>query len=155
MKKYVLMLGIAAVSIGSYCAYAGNSATMTVTATITHDVSLNVSRAFDIGKITFNPSYSNGGANFDGTTWTIDENAGIMSISGTRTGLFTANIPNPSTKMGLSIESETMEKITLKDVVIDYVSDNVFRVFAARIWINQFPSEGACSGTINIKYTPE
>ena len=42
MNKYILMLGVAGVALGSYCAYAGNSATMTVTATIAHDVSLKV-----------------------------------------------------------------------------------------------------------------
>ncbi|MBR1648113.1 MAG: hypothetical protein IJ689_00770, partial [Alphaproteobacteria bacterium] len=44
MNKYILLLGIAGVALGSYAAYASNSATMTVTATIAHDVSLSVTR---------------------------------------------------------------------------------------------------------------
>ncbi|MBR1649143.1 MAG: hypothetical protein IJ689_06065 [Alphaproteobacteria bacterium] len=100
MNKYILMLGIAAVSIGSYCAYAGNSATMTVTATIAHDVSLSVTQDIDLGTITINPAYTG-----TDTMWTYSESGvisytsrqgAIVSAPNATVGTFTANIPNPS-----------------------------------------------------------
>ncbi|MBR1648327.1 MAG: hypothetical protein IJ689_01850 [Alphaproteobacteria bacterium] len=105
MKNYILMLGIAAVSIGSYCAYAGNSATMTVTATITHDVSLSVTQDLDLGTITINPAYTK-----NDTDWGYSESGVIMyseeqatvSASNATVGTFTANIPNPSACNGLA-----------------------------------------------------
>ncbi|MBR1649299.1 MAG: hypothetical protein IJ689_06875 [Alphaproteobacteria bacterium] len=102
MKNYILMLGVAGVALGSYCAYAGNSATMTVTATIAHDVSLNVTQDLNIGTITVNPSVlsSTPGVDFtfdmDASGTVSKQGLAIISITGTQIGSFTANIPNPS-----------------------------------------------------------
>ncbi|MBR1648064.1 MAG: DUF4402 domain-containing protein [Alphaproteobacteria bacterium] len=94
MNKYILMLGVAAVSIGSYAAYAGNSATMTVTATIAHDVSLSVTHDLNMGTITVDPSdFEEGGTislNPDGTVLSKSDN--IISYSGFSAGTFTANV---------------------------------------------------------------
>ena len=102
MKNYILMLGVAGVALGSYCAYAGNSATMTVTATIAHDVSLSVTHDVNIGTITINPSVN---SNNPGTDFEFEMNSSgtvtskktaVISVSGTTIGTFTANIANPS-----------------------------------------------------------
>ena len=94
MNKYILMLGVAAVSIVSYAAYAGNSATMTVTATIAHDVSLNVDHDLNMGTITVDPSdFEWGGRidlNLDGTLQRKSDN--IISYSGFSAGIFTASV---------------------------------------------------------------
>ncbi|MBR1648644.1 MAG: hypothetical protein IJ689_03490 [Alphaproteobacteria bacterium] len=101
MKKYILILGVAGVALGSYAAMASNSATMTVTAAIVHDVSLSVGTNLNIGTITVNPGYGNG----EETSGCVeyDSNGAVTSISGAFTnataatpGTFTANIPNPS-----------------------------------------------------------
>ncbi|MBR1648085.1 MAG: hypothetical protein IJ689_00625 [Alphaproteobacteria bacterium] len=98
MNKYILMLGVAGVALGSYAAYAGNSATMTVTATIAHDVSLSVTQDIDLGTITINPAYTGV------TQWGYSDSGviiyetqgAIVSADNMTVGTFTANIPNPS-----------------------------------------------------------
>ncbi|MBR1648267.1 MAG: hypothetical protein IJ689_07905 [Alphaproteobacteria bacterium] len=100
MKNYILMLGIAGVALGSYTAYASNSATMNVTATIAHDVSLNVTDDIDFGTITINPAALQEANiltimyNHNGTIMSKD--TGIISATMASPGGFTANIPNPS-----------------------------------------------------------
>ena len=101
MKNYILMLGVAGVALGSYCAYASNSATMTVTATIAHDVSLSVTQNLDIGTITINPSLNNGvdedfGFDMDSSGQIHNQKPAVISVSGTTIGTLTANIANPS-----------------------------------------------------------
>ena len=99
MKNYILMLGIAAVALGSYAAYAGNTATMTVTATIAHDVSLTVTRDIDFGTITLNPAYTGEDTYFtysDSGVISLDDQGAIVSAPNATVGTFTANIPNPS-----------------------------------------------------------
>ncbi|MBR1648704.1 MAG: hypothetical protein IJ689_03795 [Alphaproteobacteria bacterium] len=100
MKNYILLLGVAAVSIGSYCAYAGNSATMTVTATIAHDASLSVTQDLDIGTITIDAgacfSCYNQEFYMDSSGSVTSKVDSIISVSGTTLGSFTANIANPS-----------------------------------------------------------
>ncbi|MBR1648521.1 MAG: hypothetical protein IJ689_02865 [Alphaproteobacteria bacterium] len=99
MKKYILMLGVAGVALGSYCAYAGNSATMSVTATIAHDVSLTKTGDISLGTITINPAYTG-----DTTQWGYDisgvrsywNQGALVSAPNATVGAFTANIPNPS-----------------------------------------------------------
>ncbi|MBR1648815.1 MAG: hypothetical protein IJ689_04365 [Alphaproteobacteria bacterium] len=104
MKNYILMLGVAGVALGSYCAYAGNSATMTVTATIAHDVSLTKTQDLSLGTITINPAY-------DGSlTWGYDDDSGVLyndnegdlTLTNYSAGTFTANIPNPSACTGIT-----------------------------------------------------
>ncbi|MBR1648426.1 MAG: hypothetical protein IJ689_02380 [Alphaproteobacteria bacterium] len=99
MKNYILMLGVAGVAFGTYAAYADNSATMTVTATIAHDVSLTVTQDIDFGTITINPGYT-GSTSWQysyesGAVEYIDQGA-IVSADDITFGTFTANIPNPS-----------------------------------------------------------
>ncbi|MBR1600437.1 MAG: hypothetical protein IJ677_02540 [Alphaproteobacteria bacterium] len=99
MNKYILMLGVAGVVLGSYAAYAGNSATMTVTATIAHDVSLSVTQDLDLGTITINPAYTG-----TDTHWTYSESGvrnyttqgAVVSAPDITVGTFTANLPDPS-----------------------------------------------------------
>ncbi|MBR1649273.1 MAG: hypothetical protein IJ689_06745 [Alphaproteobacteria bacterium] len=106
MKKYILMLGVAGVVLGSYCAYAGNSATMTVTATIAHDVSLTKIGDINLGTITINPAYTG-----TDTYWTYSDSGvinyitqgAIVSADNATAGTFTANIANPSACNGTSI----------------------------------------------------
>ena len=99
MKKYILLIGVAGVALGSYCAYAGNSATMTVTATIAHDVSLTKTGDINLGTITINPAYA-GAVKWDynesGTASVTSGADGIVSIDTATFGTFTANIANPS-----------------------------------------------------------
>ena len=97
MNKYILLLGVAGVAFGSYCAYAGNSATMTVTATIAHYVSLSVTQDIELGTINLNP------ASMGGTYWGYNSSGvysksygnGIVSAPNATVGAFSANIPNP------------------------------------------------------------
>ncbi|MBR1648106.1 MAG: hypothetical protein IJ689_00730 [Alphaproteobacteria bacterium] len=99
MNKYILMLGVAAVSISSYCSYAGNSATMTVTATIAHDVSLSVTQDMNLGTITVDPAYTGNDTYWyynDSGVITYRTQGAIVSAPDITVGTFIANIPNPS-----------------------------------------------------------
>ena len=88
------MLGVAGVALGSYAAMASNSATMTVTATIAHDVSLTA-YDWDLGTITIDPAQTEGNIIMDTETgMIISKTGGIISISGDRLGSFTANVPD-------------------------------------------------------------
>ncbi|MBQ8677376.1 MAG: hypothetical protein IJ529_02765 [Alphaproteobacteria bacterium] len=97
MKNYILLLGVAGVALGSYCACASNSATMQVTATIAHDVSLRVTRNIS-WNMTIDPSQTYGDIDWLGEKdgCEVENNGdGIISASMTA-GRFTANIPNPA-----------------------------------------------------------
>ncbi|MBR1649422.1 MAG: hypothetical protein IJ689_07505 [Alphaproteobacteria bacterium] len=104
MNKYILLLGVAAVSISSYAAYAANSATMNVTATIAHDVSLGNVTDLNIGTITINPADTGTDGyikyNLDGTVSSFIEP--ITAATAATPGTFTANIANPSACTGAS-----------------------------------------------------
>ena len=175
MKNYILMLGIAGVALGSYCAYAGNSATMTVTATIAHDVSLTKTSDINLGTITINPGYMD----YD-TQWTYSDSGipsftsgkGIVSLSNQTVGTFTANIPNPSACDGTDnvcgglIANGGLDQyffgrsdgaINSCIFAIKHISENNFKVFIDECWL-ETPSaitEGNRSGTITISYNPE
>ncbi|MBR1648114.1 MAG: hypothetical protein IJ689_00775 [Alphaproteobacteria bacterium] len=155
MNKYILMLGVAGVALGSYAAYAGNSATMTVTATIAHDVSINIEQEMSCGTITIDPSQSFGAwdCNDDDTS----KNGGVMSKSGTRIGKISANVPASGwhwtiTKTdfpsplawagGTPVISENIQ------------SDGFYHVYAY-IEYNTVPAEDDYSATITVSYTPE
>ncbi|MBR1649447.1 MAG: hypothetical protein IJ689_07630 [Alphaproteobacteria bacterium] len=167
MNKYILLLGVAGVALSSYAAIASNSATMNVTATINHDVSLSVTRALNIGTITIDPSYDEGGAtiNIDGTFYNHD--GGIISLSGYTPGQFTANIPgNKIDNTGLDIDTykqcgdngfSYMDMDGLKTCfIIQYSgSGSVFNLYADCVFYNSVPSDGVHSGTITIRYTPQ
>ncbi|MBR1648014.1 MAG: hypothetical protein IJ689_00255 [Alphaproteobacteria bacterium] len=169
MKNYILMLGIAGVALGSYAAYAANSATMTVTATIAHDVSLNVTQDVDLGTITINPAYTG-----SSTIWTYDESGAIsfenqgaiVSADNATVGTFTANIPNPSSRDGLDIQATSGEVIAgffggagtnnHCEMTIRYTgSENNFKVFPSACDINDMSgvTTGEHTQTITIFYT--
>ena len=158
MKNYILMLGIAAVSIVSYCAYASNSATMTVTATIAHDVSLTVTRQYKLGTITIDPSQTSG----SGITTGNDVNGGIISVSGYEVGLFTANIPSeysvpgpePEEVLSISPSTMTMGGITFKDPFIMWYSGTTFAVgYDSMSYTGLVPTAGDYEDSISISYT--
>ncbi|MBR1648512.1 MAG: hypothetical protein IJ689_07695 [Alphaproteobacteria bacterium] len=175
MKNYILMLGVAGVVLGSYAAYAGNTATMQVTATIAHDVSLTVTRDIDLGTITINPAYTG-----NDTVWTYsnsgvidDKSGGLVSASNATFGTFTANIPNPSV---CNIPSDTCRLTVETDgsyiydifggsngdnacgFSIDYSgSTNTFNLRTYECFIDDVSSVtlGLHTTTITISYTPE
>ena len=169
MNKYILMLGVAAVALGSYCAYAGNSATMTVTATIAHDVSLTTTGDINIGTITINPADESGGAvsyNLNGTF--KNKSGSITAATDATPGTFTANIANPSacdgssnTCGGLSVPDETLgilsggESNNSCQFVIVHDSSNKFKVVPSDCGF-RFPYDtvvGTHTKTITISYT--
>ena len=166
MKNYILMLGIAAVSIGSYAAYAGNSATMTVTATIAHDVSLNVTRNIS-WTMTIDPSQTRGDVDCTGEHDGCDyANGGVISGSMTA-GRFTANIPNPSNwNQMLSFEgSGTRETVVNSDeygdkfaaqMGIEHISGYEFAVTGIAEYRNIVPAPKVYDfGSVTIQSTPE
>ena len=168
MNKYILMLGIAAVALGSYAAYAGNSATMTVTATIAHDVSLNVTRNIS-WTMTIDPSKTLGDVDcndmFDGCE--IEDWRGIISGSMTA-GRFTANIPNPANyenvlsfeengDSGIRINSDEYGDRFYVGIAIDHVSGYEFAVTGtAGYYGSVIPAPKVYDfGSVTIQYTPE
>ncbi|MBQ8677397.1 MAG: hypothetical protein IJ529_02870 [Alphaproteobacteria bacterium] len=178
MKNYILMLGVAGVALGSYCAYAGNSATMTVTATIAHDVSLTKTQDVNLGTITINPAYTG-----DDTGWYFNDSGiisiygqgAIVSISNVTVGTFTANIPNPELCSsgdtecgGLYVTGNDNSRITnifggdddsnVCSFWIKYSgSGNSFKIFPDYCDIRDVSkvTPGSHSGTLTISYSPE
>ena len=177
MNKYILLVGVAAVALGSYHAYAGNSATMTVTATIAHDVSLSVTQDIDLGTITINPAYT--GTNI---TWGYDDsgiffndNEGDLTLTNGSSGTFTANIPNPS---ACNSESSSCGGLHVAGNYNNFIynlfdginedngcafnikysgSGNSFKVYPnyCEIYDVSQVTTGAHSGTLTISYTPQ
>ncbi|MBR1648541.1 MAG: hypothetical protein IJ689_02965 [Alphaproteobacteria bacterium] len=171
MKKYILMLGVAGVLIGSYCAYAGNTATMTVTATIAHDVSLSVTHDLNMGTITVNPGadWSVGEELYINPDGTLDaETDNIISYSGFSAGTFTANVPDSckvdgvlyNTSSGFHPCFELKKDLFLGNTVMTepyviYVSGNTFK-FMYDIWgwnAGFIPISGNYSDSVTIEYT--
>ncbi|MBR1649343.1 MAG: hypothetical protein IJ689_07095 [Alphaproteobacteria bacterium] len=167
MKNYMLMLGIAAVSIGSYAAYAGNSATMTVTATIAHDVSLIAVNDLDFGTITINPTDDD-----PGEAWVVDYDENgipkyqtdlIISADDATLGTFTANIPNPSAcnsiatscgGLSLSENMVTLDGTDGCDFFIKYSgSGNVFNLVPDECYFES-PVSGTFEQEVTITYHP-
>ena len=172
MNKYILLLGIAGVALGSYCAYAGNSATMTVTATIAHDVSLTGTGDISLGTITVNPGYTGTDTEWsysDSGIPSIESGEGIVSLSNQTVGTFTANIPNPSACDGTTDECGGFSTDSDMDQTwfggsstnvnscnwnIKHISGNSFKLFIYQCWLES-PStttEGNRSATITINY---
>ena len=167
MNKYILLLGVAGVALGSYAAYAGNSATMTVTATIAHDVSLSVTQNIS-WNMTIDPSQTRGDVDCPGDIDGCEAQSSFGVISGSMTaGRFTANIPNPANYENvLSLEESG-------DITININSDEYGDKFYATIWINhvsgyEFAVTGIAEyngvvpapkvydfGSVTIQYTPE
>ncbi|MBR1648806.1 MAG: hypothetical protein IJ689_04320 [Alphaproteobacteria bacterium] len=177
MKNYILMLGVAGVALGSYCACASNSATMTVTATIAHDVSLSVTQDIDLGTITINPAATGD------TYWSYNpmgiysfsQGDAIVSAGNATVGIFTANIPNLSAcnSLGkscgeLSVEGNDYNSgiydlfgaenndVNGCDFMIEHKrSGNSFSVFPGGCVIQNASSvtTGSHEGTLTISYT--
>ncbi|MBR1648914.1 MAG: hypothetical protein IJ689_04880 [Alphaproteobacteria bacterium] len=173
MKNYILLLGIAAVSIGSYCAYAGNSATMTVTATIAHDVSLTLEgNTMDFGTIYIDPSNTEGGYISYGESGEIThQDAYFVSASPVTPINFTANIPHPEACQnhsnicqGLSFDENDGEvyvfggsKTNYCQLIINYTgSGNNFKILLGYcdIYYPEYVTPGDYEGTVTISYTP-
>ncbi|MBR1648180.1 MAG: hypothetical protein IJ689_01105 [Alphaproteobacteria bacterium] len=173
MNKYILLLGVAGVALGSYCAYAGNSATMTVTATIAHDVSLTKTRDLSLGTITINPAYTG-----NDTTWIYNldvkselESEGVVSADDPILGTFTANIPNPEACHGydescggLSVTGNAggyiynifggSDNSNRCLFYIHHTEANNFQIFPSRCDINDISkvTPGTHTGTLTISY---
>ncbi|MBR1649289.1 MAG: hypothetical protein IJ689_06825 [Alphaproteobacteria bacterium] len=177
MNKYILLLGVAAVSIGSYAAYAGNSATMTVTATIAHDVSLGNVTDINLGTITINPAYDK-----DDTVWqysdsrviSLDSQGAIVSAPNATIGTFTANVPE-ATKTACNANAAAycgeLHLVGNSGGFIDNIfggsdnacsfnikysgTGNTFNVFPKACYIEDVSvvTTGAHSGTLTISYT--
>ena len=163
------MIGVAGVALGSYAAYAGNSTTMSVTATIAHDVSLSVIQDIDMGTITINPAAT------EFTMWSYDNNGkyfpdvgdAIVSADDATLGKFTANVPNKESTAGLNlIASKDLAGIenlfggndgsNFCPFCIGYTGeDNIFRVSIGDCYISDVSkvTPGSHSGTLTISYT--
>ena len=167
IKNYILTLGVAGVALGSYAVYAGNSATMTVTATIAHDVSLVVKDDLDYGIITIDPSVNSGGYTsiaFNGSLY--GKGGGIISIEGNNVGYFTATVSDECKKNGdayssshgscfsVSHDSITMGGIKFSDPYVDYVSGNEFKFLYDYIEYKSgtIPTPGDYEQDITIEY---
>ena len=167
MKIYILMLGVAGVVLGSYCAYAGNSATMTVTAKIEHDVSLRVTQNIS-WTMTIDPSQTSGDVDCIDI---VDGGEGYSSggvISGSMTaGRFTANIPNPNNYENvLSFEESGDDQMSILSdeycdkfstaVHIGHVSGYEFAVTGFASYSGVVPAPKVYDfGSVTIQYTPE
>ncbi|MBR1649282.1 MAG: hypothetical protein IJ689_06790 [Alphaproteobacteria bacterium] len=170
MKNYILLIGVASVALGSYYAYAANSATMTVTATINHDVSLTGTGNINLGTITINPAgegYGSTSYNSDGTLKAKTDP--VTAATAATPGTFTANIANPSacngtsyTCGGLSVDygKESTANIMGGDAsseagctfVIAHDSSNTFKVVPSYCGVNVRADPGDHEATITISY---
>ena len=176
MNKYILLLGVAAVALGSCCAYAGNSATMTVTAKIERDVSLTKTGDINLGTITINPAYTGEGTNWeynDSGIISFSKKGAIVSADNVTAGTFTANIPNPSACStaayscgGLRVDAHVngwyynlfgngFEATNGCDFAIKYSSGNVFKVFprSCEIYELSTVTKDSHNATLTISYT--
>ena len=143
------MLGIAGVALGSYAAYAGNSATMTVTATIAHDVSLRVIQDLNLGTITINPSIPYGYFTLDDYVFNLD--GGVISVTGASSGIYTANT-NDMNNFGYAVSMD--EPLYIDEVISDYAdTPNTFYVGLSLAY-DEVPAEGSYEGEIEITYYP-
>ena len=160
MNKYILMLGVAAVALASYCAYANNSATMNVTATIAHDVSLNVTQDIELGTITIDPSRNTGTILYYKSIKGITKLDGVIAVNGYTAGRFTANIANPTACNGarnpcggLTITYDGgLTGFSWNPVIVYQYTTNDFRVYDALSYTSA-PAEGDYEGEITISYT--
>ena len=172
MKNYILILGIAGVALGSYAAYAGNFATMTVTARIEHDVSLSLDGdEMEFGTFYIDPSNTEGGdIQYSESGAITSRPAYIVSASDVTPMNFTANIPNPE---ACNAVSDTCGGLSLSNVGEAYIFGaaagdycqlfikytgigNNFKIFPDYCRFD-FPEDvvlGDHSDTITISYTP-
>ncbi|MBR1648192.1 MAG: hypothetical protein IJ689_01165 [Alphaproteobacteria bacterium] len=157
MNKYILMLGVAGIALGSYHAYASNSATMSVTATIAHDVSLTVTRDITISAVVDPAVTSVSG------TWCIAEDTNPENIVGVCTadpGLFTATVPDDQyaaeNSFTISPSELTHDTLRIGSFYLDPTNtDNEFKVKYILTYSGGAPSAGTHNfGNITITYHP-
>ncbi|MBR1648207.1 MAG: hypothetical protein IJ689_01240 [Alphaproteobacteria bacterium] len=123
MNKYILMLGVAALSLAAYAVRAGNSDTMTVSATIAHDVNLSVSTNMSFA-LTVDPSKTTGWYQ-TGATPTADGTGVLLAQSSSTRGVFSATTPS-----GYSVSKFTITPATLTGDVDSHVTVGNFAVVA-------------------------
>ena len=155
MNKYILMLGVAGVSIGSYCAMASNSATMNVTATIAHDVSLSVTEDITISAVV-NPAVTSVGEGWCAAGDSIArDNECDASI-----GVFTATVPDgeyaADNSFIISPRELTHDTLRVHSFNMFYIdTTNTFDVTYAMTYSGGAPSAGTHNfGNITITYHP-
>ncbi|MBR1648907.1 MAG: hypothetical protein IJ689_04845 [Alphaproteobacteria bacterium] len=149
MKKYILLLGVASVALGSYAAYAGNSATMTVTATMAHDVSLVKVKDINLGTITIDPSQTTGWTEADHRSSAPEYGGGVIAVSNWEWGEITANIPESDT---LRIINEQIDApLGIEEGFIYHISDNRYGVNLS-IYYDSLPAQKTYNGSIEIIY---
>ncbi|MBR1648878.1 MAG: hypothetical protein IJ689_04695 [Alphaproteobacteria bacterium] len=149
MNKYILLLGVAGVALGSYCAYADNSATMTVTATIEHDVSLSNNGNLDLS-VTIDPSKDSGWV--DACTLEIDGEGVIREA--TDTGGFTANVGDNS-RLSISPSSLSSGNITVDSFTIVPYEPPYYDVCGKLSYTGGAPAARKYNfGNITINYNP-
>ncbi|MBR1648597.1 MAG: hypothetical protein IJ689_03250 [Alphaproteobacteria bacterium] len=157
MNKYILMLGIAAVSIGSYAAMASNSATMNVTATIAHETNIRNISDINLGTITIDPSKSWGNVIEDNCAWGgIGEENGIKSISGNPCGYFTADF-NTNQYLCGDVFSVTPESANWNNVHFYFGANNTdtsgrCKVTAEFSYDGRVPAQDTYNGSLTIEY---
>ena len=156
MKNYILILGIAGVALGSYCACAGNSATMSVTATIAHDLSLTVTRDITISAVV-DPAVTSVSA-----TWCVagDNNPNELGFCKADYGLFTATVPNDyytaDNSFTISPSELTHDTLRVYNFGVGTTgTDNEFNVGYMMSYSGGAPSAGTHNfGNITITYHP-
>ncbi|MBR1648827.1 MAG: hypothetical protein IJ689_04435 [Alphaproteobacteria bacterium] len=173
MNKYILMLGVTGIVLGSYASYASNSATMTVTATIAHDVSLNILTNPNLGTITINPA-SSGVIDISYNKDTGEPGIytdTVVDADYATAGTFTANIPNPEACngdpyndnckiQGQGVIGNCLGNSGGTDCIIAFKytgSSNLFKIIPLDCWANDASRvvPGTHTTSITISYTPE
>ncbi|MBR1648934.1 MAG: hypothetical protein IJ689_04980 [Alphaproteobacteria bacterium] len=154
MNKYILMLGIAAVSIGSCAACAGNTATMQVTATIAHDVSLTINEGIAADLI-INPSQTSGSIH-PSLGGSPDVSGGIMAGSSVASGDFRANVPDLLNTGYFTFAFQNRGLFTLSNanIWVDESEPGRYYMFCDIAYSDGVPAEGENTniGSIVITY---
>ena len=157
MKNYILMLGVAGVALGSYAAYAGNSATMTVTATIAHETNIRNISNIDIGTITIDPSKSSGSVIEANCAWEGigEEGNGIKSISGSPCGYFTADFSGDylcGEAFSVTPDSADWNNVHFNFGLTDTDTSGRCRVWTELYYNDSVPAQDTYNGSLTIDY---
>ena len=154
MKNYILLIGVAGLALGSYHAYAGNSATMSVTATIAHDVSLTKVDDIVIYAVV-NPAETS-----VSETWCVAGDSFEYNSCNGGIGIFTATVPDDeyAAENSFTISPSELTHDTLR--VFNFsinpsVTDNEFEITYQLSYSGGAPSAGTHNfGNITITYHP-
>ncbi|MBR1648057.1 MAG: hypothetical protein IJ689_00475 [Alphaproteobacteria bacterium] len=162
MKNYILLLGVAGVALGSYAAYAGNTATMQVSATIAHDASLSWVEDISIGTITIDPSQKSGSfiCGFDGGIALAGDiemkEGGVISVSGGHPGRIRANLPDlngPMNNITITPSPLVVDGLSIDSFYLVYTDEsNIYQVMPDGVSYSSLPQAKNYSGTITITY---